>query len=60
MNDNMDKMINLLNTMKELEKDYTELFKQNKKLSAEVEMLTDEIIYRERVLNAIIRKIKSL
>lgn len=58
--DNMDKMTNLLNVLKELEVDYIELFEQNKKLSAEVEMLTDELIYRERVLTKVVKNIRSL
>lgn len=46
--------------IRELERDYAELLRQNKKLAAEVRVLTDELIYREKVMNKVAESIKSL
>lgn len=46
--------------IRELERDYAALLRQNKKLAAEVRVLTDELIYREKVMNKVAESIKSL
>lgn len=45
--------------IRELERDYAELLRQNKKLSTEVQMLTDELIYKERITNELVRRINN-
>jgi len=56
----IDEKAVLSGRIRELERDYAELLRQNKKLAAEVRVLTDELIYREKVMNKVAESIKSL